>query len=453
MQPSSTSLRGDDSQFLARHFDLLSPAWPRGLSSEVRTTLTVGDGHARLSGVSALDQALRLSRTEVLSFRKADAAPEAKHLLLTASDYAGALVQRPLIEALMHDPRCKRVSLVIDLMARSSLLEAGTLQPFRTITATPELLFTRISALHEECPIDNAMISPSALHGTDRPVVASAKEIFGIAKLFAIVDSWSPPFDWYQESGIDLSLFDGIVCNDALAARLITADTPSLSRNAVQPLGTAQTDSLHGVIDSDELNKKAIQLQIRPDARRVLLLGDRSGAYSAMGMECRPDINERTLHLTAASLVRAGEELDIAIDVLVRPHPGDAQAETLMRELKEKGNARVQFVDASRGRISMDEALALSELTLSIFSTEGFRAPYRGSRGVFLSYGDGLGGAIHAQLLSDSRRQIIETAPGLALIHHPNEIAALLQERAANRIESTVAPPGSTARILDLILA
>lgn len=387
--------------------------------------------------------------------------PDAKRVLLTASEQLAFNTMLPIIAALKSDRRCKAIELLTDSLAGKQFEKLSDASFKRVDDKSLPVLIDALKPAEKE-PFDVAITAVERLDTPNEVALFGGKSVFGAKKLYFLSSGWGGVGGSMElfgsERGKHMDKIDGFFCADKLAKRILLRQLPDLPEDKIFLTGVPATDGLELHKGGEHREKGRIRLGLSNNDLVVLYLGDISVDYKKIVPTANPRINEETFNQTRDAIVRlAKEQPEKHIVLAVRPHPVDPNKEELLKPYSQSLPPNLKIVPAQREVISMQEAAYGADIIISIVSTENFLAPLRGKKAVFLGYKEsGLGDKVLEKVYGRELMEIIGQDENIVIVSSPDELTAELKEygRAERKEEKIPKPPEVTSvdKILDIAL-
>jgi hypothetical protein len=403
---------------------------------------------------------LLTAKGELWTHQKATSLSNAVHVLIAGQHTGGWLSVAPLMEILLQDPRCARVS----IFAETEFLDGFKRQRYLSLFTRlgKEGLTTSAAYLEMSSKKDSRLdVVISTVTNTLSPATVGFFFPQG-AKRFFIVDNWlnlGPPFAPYkagahETAGLWWKSVQQIFVNDELAAAMVHELLPTYPRNQIRATGTGQTESIQPQRRAELARSGREKLGVDNDEQAVLFLGDIENVYEP-GVVAPGHIFGSFLKVVEALAQAATTEPTRKFVLLVRPHPADPKKAQFMQRIHSVSvPENLHLIDASPGILSIDEAMCVATLCCSVQSTENFRAPHWGTKGVFLVYPEMGKKIIDAYLTKEVQRQIRARSAEFAWVEKTDELVRdILMARTIPLRRATDLPTRSGSKgIADIIL-
>lgn len=444
--------------FLRQHYDEFAPiAADRPLLDVLREDQDVLDPTITPERV---EQSLEQLETKVYLSEKdpADYDPDAKRVLLTASEPLAANSLSLILEQLQTDRRARATGLLTDNVAAKTL--STRLEGFEQIhDPSKPMLYDALQTVAHD-PFDVALVPVDPRNSPNAVSLFGAKSVFGAKKLYFMATGWvgvggTDLFDAARRKTMDE--IDGIFVADQLAADIVSYQLPDFPRNKILETGTPVVDAIETDRAEEYTNRGRSKLGLDDDTTAVLLMGHISPGSNSPESDLDPRISEKTFAQTFEAMVNlATRQPKRKFAILVRPHPRDPNAAELFDIAGQPGPANLRVVTATNDVVSMQEATYGADVTASIAGTDNFLAPRRGRQGIFLGYQEpGLGGPLLEKLYGPDIVGMINRADGLKVAKSPEEFAAAVADVQRTKEKKSDPKPvagSSVDRILDVVL-
>jgi hypothetical protein len=377
---------------------------------------------------------LDLLRERVLTYRKPQAA--GKHMLFAVSDTGGWAGVAKLIELACQSKDVCQVSLYASGIALHERFMKSELSSLFREVQDPKAsgaLYANLCALNEtglvsNRPVDTVVATVATSYGPEAVSLFSAKSILEAKRLFLVMEAWGTLGVAYNNGRAEMDEVDGILCNDQLAKQLICHLHPSYDPNRIFMTGTGQLEP-NDLQSAQHRQAMARELfKLRGDEVVVFWGGD----YFTPGCGLRESFNIDTRDkLIRAVIEAAARTPEKKYAVLIRPHPGDSgeghEQALDISEFFQGLPANVRLIDASKYVCDMQTAACVSHLVASIGSTETFKVPYTGARGVFLTFDEpGLAGPLYEKGYPNQIRAEIERQSGITVVRTERQLSDLI---------------------------
>jgi hypothetical protein len=378
-----------------------------------------------------------------------------QRLFLTTADPGSLMnVSNPLVAGLRADSRAKTISVLTAGYANNQFAPEP---PFQTLRATEE-------AVYEHTPYQIAVATPTAALGPEILPLYEGKKGLGAEKLFFIVDGWGGLGQAMSQGFEAMNPIDAILCNNILAAKMVSHRLPAFPQERILSSGTPTLDSIRQNSAKRLRTAGRKKLGLSDDLYSILYLGDADEDYKNGGYD--PEANRKTALKTAQAIKQLAQGYpERKFAFLFRPHPRDPAKENLYFELSEMfpHNVTTRYARESATNpeisheVSIDEATYASESILSINSTENYMGPLRGVSVVFLAFQEeGLGYSVLKDAYGEEIMQLISKAPGTRIAETEEDLKKALDKYLHSSPPKITRPPRGqsyTQRVTNLILS
>ena len=436
-------------EFIKKHGDEI-----KQVVSDQEAIKKLEAGEAVASG--RVENALEQFETKIFLFKKKESKPEAKKVLVTASETMAFNLMNPIIERLKKDERCKVIGLFTDLIAGKMFKDPD----FQRIDNKELPVLADAMKTAEKELFDVAITAVESANSPNEVVLFGGKSVFGAEKLYVMIGGWigfgsdvilsHPERQKYMES------IDGIFCNDELAKRVIHSQYKEFPENRIFATGTPTIDDLELEKSAEYAESGRDKLEIEKDALAVLYLGDSSPAYRRAGYDTDEKINEKTFEKTLDAMIKvAEEEPQKKFSFMVRPHPADTNSQELFDIIGRKElPPNLKVVSAEKSKISMQESIYAADIAASIVSNENFLASLCGKKAIFLGYEDkGFGSYVMGKTYSREIIEAIDQDKNIDIVSSPRDFLDKIKQYRQAEIEQSPRKEGNSVdRILDIIL-
>lgn len=441
--------REDKTRFLLGHRDELKPV----VSNQEIFDLLEAD-HTSIAQ-QEIDKAIHESETRLYKFVNPAARPEAKSIIVGASEPLAYQVVLPILERLKKDTNCRSMYFLADNVAGKQFHDRADTQ-FEQVHAEGKTLF-------EEIPgsVDVGLFLPDSRNSPNTFLLHSSQSVLEAKKTYAIIGGWVGVGDHNLANPVfkkALLQIDGIFCNDELAKSIIHAQVPDYPLDKIEPNGTPVVDMLEREKGDEYRNLGRKKLGIESNRYAFLYLGDVSSSYRDAGFKTDAEINEKTFASVKNELIEAATKNPAQkFTLLVRPHPRDPRQNELFIEDK-KIPSNLVIARAGREQVSIQEATYASDRIASIVSTENYLAPLRGRKSIFLGFSEpGMGREVLNTFYKPGTLKAIREAQGMTVADKPSDVEACIERDLLEQSGADVSKriPAETAvdRIIRKILS
>jgi len=402
-----------------------------------------------------LDQVIERFETRAFLYENPQARPDAKGVIIDASEPLAWNIDRSLLGELLHDERCARVLFLTDNVAAKAFEQSPLASQFDRLHDHQKPLLGEImeATAKEKFHVALALVEPQ--NSPNLPLLFGAKSVFGVEKLYFVIGGWvgvgamKGLFDSDRARNFDA--LDGILCNDELAALIIAAQLPYY-KDKLRITGTPIIDGLDLAHAKEHRQQGREKLGIDENTLTCLYAAGISAEDVRSGFSIDPRLNEKIFEQMLEALSKQEGPRDMAL--LVRPHPRDPNAQEYLDIAKHDWGA-LRVIPATAKEITMQEAGYASDVIASVASTENFLQRLRGGKAVFLGF-TGLSDTILHDLYPPESMQAIINTPNLQLVSSPEELGQYLQTLHPG-LDAPQIPQTNTdtsaKRILDISLA
>ena len=411
----------DKRKFLVQHLKEIIPVLSEKEKNENLETMSS----------SELEHFCEVFETKLFSLEKKanEYGKDAMRVMVTANDPGAYQALKPVIDKLLKDERCKGVQALV-----SGNAEQGFKNDFGKNFEQhkdQKTIMSDIGELTDKFPVDVILGSVTSKNGSERMAMASGKEFIGAKRLVFLFECWSGVYEGFlnddQRENI-LKKIDAICCVDEAVKTMIHNNYPEFPEGDIRVTGTPTLDSVR--VDNPEMyiNEARKKFGLKDDEITLFYGGDISHESAEM-YGTNEKMNEKTWEYTLEQVARAAKEYpDRSFAVLLRPHPRDPNAEelfTIADKISVPSNLRIMRAD--RKTTGIQEVRYACDAVASIVSTENSIAPAIGRQGIFLAYGENLGGKIVDQIYSKTdQKAMTDKEKLLHIVSSPDDFFKVL---------------------------
>lgn len=327
----------EKTQFIKKHNDQI-----KQVTLDVEAVKKIEEG--AIVDESRVENVLEQFETKIFLFEKQEneSKPDAKKVLVTASETTAFNIMNPIIERLKKEDRCKAIGLLTDLRA-GKMFEDKKDVDFKRIDNKQLPVLADAMKTAEKEPFDVSIIATDPVDSPNEVVLFGGKSVFGANKLYVIVGGWvgfgSDIILSHPERQKNMESIDGIFCNDELAKRIIMSQFKEYPENKIFVTGTPVVDNLEieKLVQYQKTGREKLGLE--KETLAVLYLGGSSAIHQRAGYDYETDkkINEKTFEQTLDAVIKlADSESQRKFVYLVRPHPSDTNFQELFDIIAKK---------------------------------------------------------------------------------------------------------------------
>lgn len=336
-----------------------------------------------------------------------ECSPEAKRVLLYATDPIYKNVVESLIKQLDFDKRCKAIGLITDGVAERNFerfLEQHSEYRFKAVAggekheigedgiydADDPVFVDALKTAEGQNPYDIVVTTMESINSPCASSYWNSKSNFGAKKMYMAFLGWifgrQDIFKKEKVRGVMDSL-DGVFCVDELSRDIAAHYLPDLSHEKFYITGSPIMDEIKPEKAEEFRTAGRKKLDLADDETAVLFLGDLD-EYHLTDESIDERINEKTFQMTFRAMIELAQKAKSSkFALLVRPHPRDKNKQELLDYVFKTGLPKnLRIIAAGGASVSMEEARCASDMAASIHGTENHIAAKLGKPGIFLGY-------------------------------------------------------------------